>query len=234
MTDPAADRMPMTTPEAAAERMPMPLGEALYTLRAIRRFRPESVPDAELRLILEAATRAPSCGNSQGWRFVAVRDRAQIEAFAPLYLEAWWAKRADIGIRSVGDFPAGHRVMPHAHRLAEGFAAVPAMVLLCATERGPDAATCVVPAAQNLLLAARALGIGGTITTLHPVVEERVHALFGIPGEAQLVYCIPLGYPATAFGTVRRRPLGEVVADERWDAAAPWAAESSHRPSEFG
>ncbi len=214
---------PATTPGDAAERLPMPLGEALYTLRAIRRFRPEPLPDAELRAILEAATRAPSCGNSQGWRFVAVRERAQIEAFSPLYLEAWWAKRAEVGIRSVADFPAGHRVMPQAHRLAEGFAAVPAMVLLCATERGPDAASCVVPAAQNLLLAARALGIGGTITTLHPVIEDRVHALFGIPAEAQLVYCIPLGYPDAAFGAVRRRPLDEVVAEGRWDAPAPWA-----------
>ena len=216
-----------TSPEDAAERLPMPLGEALYTLRAIRRFRPEPLPDAELRTILEAATRAPSCGNSQGWRFVVVRERAQIEAFAPLYLEAWWAKRAEVGIRSVEDFPAGHRVMPLAHQLAEGFAAVPAMVLLCATERGPDAASCVVPAAQNLLLAARALGIGGTITTLHPVIEERLHALFGIPAEAQLVYCIPLGYPDTAFGTVRRHPLDNVVAEERWDAPAAWAAEPS-------
>jgi nitroreductase len=215
---------PATSPEDAAERLPMPLGEALYTLRAIRRFRPEPLPDAALHTILEAATRAPSCGNSQGWRFVVVRDRAQIEAFAPLYLEAWWAKRAEVDIHSVADFPAGHRVMPQAHRLAEGFAAVPTMVLLCATARGPDAASCVVPAAQNLLLAARALGVGGTITTLHSVIEERVHALFGIPAEAQLVYCIPLGYPLAPFGTVRRRPLAEVVAEERWEAPAGWAA----------
>ncbi len=220
------ERAPMSsTPadETAAARMPMPLGEALYTLRAIRRFRPDPLPGDALRAILEAATRAPSCGNSQGWRFIAVRERAQIEAFARLYLEAWWAKRGEVGIRSVEDFPAGHRVMPHAHRLAEDFATVPAMVLLCATERGLDAATCVIPAAQNLLLAARGLGIGGTITTLHPVVEERVHALFDIPPQAQVVYCIPLGYPATPFGTVRRRPLAEVVAEERWGTRAPWA-----------
>ncbi|NIR61349.1 MAG: nitroreductase, partial [Gammaproteobacteria bacterium] len=91
------------------------------------------------------------------------------------------------------------------------------MVLLCATARGPDAANCVIPAAQNLLLAARARGIGGTITTLHSVVEERVHSLFGIPAEAQLVYCMPLGYPSASFGPQRRRPLAEVVAEGRWD-----------------
>ena len=223
---PADERSP-TSAESAAARMPVPLGEALYTLRAIRRFRPEPLADEDLRTILEAATRAPSCGNSQGWRFVVVRDRARIGAFAPLYQEAWWAKRREVGIHSVEDFPAGHRVMPRAHDLAEHFTEVPALVLLCATERGPDAATCVVPAAQNLLLAARGLGIGGTITTLHPVVEERVHDLFGVPPEAQVVYCIPLGYPATPFGAVRRRPLGEVVAEERWDARARWAEDAA-------
>ena len=212
-----------TSPEDAATLLPIPLGEAIYTLRAIRRFRPNPLPDSELRTILEAATRAPSCGNSQGWRFVVVRDRTQIAAFAPLYLEAWWAKRAEVGIRTVADFPAGHPVMPHAHQLAEGFATVPAMVLLCSTERGLGAANCIVPAAQNLLLAARALGIGGTITTLHPVIEERTHELFGIPEAAQIVYCIPLGYPATPFGTVRRHPLTKVVAEGRWDTTAAWA-----------
>ncbi len=228
-TTPADERAPIS-PGRAAARMPLPLGEAIHTLRAIRRFRPDPLPDEAVRTMLEAATRAPSCGNSQGWRFIAVRERERIEALAPLYREAWWAKRAEAGIASVEDFPAGHRVMPRAHELAERFAEVPAVVLLCATERGPDAATCVVPAAQNLLLAARGLGIGGTITTLHPVVEERVHELFGIPPEAQIVYCIPLGYPATPFGPVRRRPLAEVVAEERWDARAPWAEETAGSP----
>ncbi len=230
MSSTPADETAPTSPGSAAARLPMPLGEALYTLRAIRRFRPEPLAGGVLRAILEAATRAPSCGNSQGWRFIVVRDRAQMETFARLYREAWWAKRAEVGIRSVEDFPPGHRVMPRAHQLAEQFAEVPAMVLLCATDRGPDAAACVVPAAQNLLLAARGLGVGGTITTLHPLVEERVHALFGIPAEAQVVYCIPLGYPATPFGAVRRRPLAEVVAEGRWDAPAAWAEAGARGP----
>ncbi len=96
------------------------------------------------------------------------------------------------------------------------------MVLVCATARGPAAADNVIPAAQNLLLAARGLGIGGTITTLHPTVEERVHALFGIPDKAQVVYCIPLGYPRGKFGPTTRKPLGEVSAIDRWDTPTGW------------
>jgi nitroreductase len=69
---------------------------------------------------------------------------------------------------------------------------------------------------QNLLLAGRALGIGGTITTLHPVVDERMKTMFGMPSGAQIVYCVPLGYPKGKFGEVTRKPLNEVVSGERW------------------
>jgi nitroreductase len=85
------------------------------------------------------------------------------------------------------------------------------------------AATSVIPAVENLLLAGRALGVGGTITTLHAVVEERVHRLLNIPDTAQVVYCIPLGYPRGRFGPTTRKPLAEVSASDRWDGPAPWA-----------
>ncbi len=75
----------------------------------------------------------------------------------------------------------------------------------------------VIPSVQNLLLAARALGIGGTITTIHRQVEERVHRLLGIPETAQVVYCIPLGYPRGNFGPTQRKALPEVCSYDRWD-----------------
>ena len=74
----------------------------------------------------------------------------------------------------------------------------------------------VIPSVQNLLLAARALGIGGTITTLHAVVDERAKELLGIPGEIQIVYAVPLGYPQGNFGPVTRKPLSEVASIDRW------------------
>ena len=92
--------------------------------------------------------------------------------------------------------------MRSAMRLANEIGDAPVMVLLCATAKGPQAAGSVIPAAQNMLLAARAFGIGGTIATLHAVVEERVHELFGIPDTAQVVYCMPFGYPRGNFGPV--------------------------------
>ena len=77
-------------------------------------------------------------------------------------------------------------------RLANEIGRAPVIVLVCATSKGQGAMASVIPSVQNLLLAARALGIGGTITTLHQQVEERVHRLLGIPETAQVVYCIPL------------------------------------------
>ncbi len=201
------------------ERLAMPLGEAIYTLRAIRRFRPDPIPEADLRTILDAAIHAPNGGNAQPWRFLIVRDPALREKFAALYREAWWAKRRDQGIHGPEDIPPGDRVARSAMRLADEIGIAPVVVLVCATARGAGAMGSVIPAVENLLLAARALGIGGTITTLHPTVEERVHVLFGIPATAQIVYCLPLGYPRGRFGPTTRKPLEEVCAVDQWDKA---------------
>ena len=106
-------------------------------------------------------------------------------------------------------------------RLADRIGEAPVIVLLCATAKGAGPTGSVIPAAQNLLLAARALGIGGTITTLHPQVEERVCALFRIPETAQIVYCLPLGYPRGRFGPAQRKPLSEVCSSDLWGSAFP-------------
>src|SRR3954466_4133371 len=76
-------------------RLSMPLGEAMFTQRSIRRFRPDPVPVEDIRLIIEAAVRAPNGGNMQPGRFLVVNDAAAIKEFGPLYREAWWAKRND-------------------------------------------------------------------------------------------------------------------------------------------
>ncbi len=200
----------------AESQLSMSVGEAIFTQRAIRRFKPDPIPDEHLRQILEAATRAPSGGNRQPWHFVVVRDPDLRAQFAPLYHEAWWAKRKDEGIGGPEDIPADDRWLQPAMRLAEQIGQAPVLVLVCATSKSPGAVGSVIPAVQNLLLAARALDIGGTITTLHPQVEERVHALFHIPRTVQIVYCLPLGYPRGRFGPAQRRPLSEVCSYERW------------------
>ena len=204
-----------------SSRLSMTLGEAIFTQRAIRRIKPDPVPDTDLRDVLEAAIRAPSGGNSQPWHFLVVKDNSLRTQLGELYYEAWWAKRKDEGIMGPEDIPIGKNPARSAMRLASEIGQAPIIVLICATRKGGNVAGSVIPAAQNLLLAARSLGIGGTITTLHAQVEERVHRLLKIPETAQVVYCIPLGYPRGRFGPASRKPLGEVCSYNYWGSGLP-------------
>ena len=205
---------------STADRLSMPLGEAIFSLRAMRKLKPDPIADDVLHDILEATIRAPNGGNQQPWHYIVVKDAAQRAELATLYHEAWWAKRRDQGFHSREDMPRSHHA---AMQLADEIGQVPVVILVCAMARGPQAMGSVIPSVQNMLLAARAIGIGGTITTLHPDVETRVHALFGIPDTAQVVYCIPLGYPRGNFGPNVRKPLAEVCSYNSWGTAPPWA-----------
>ena len=197
-------------------RLSMPLGEAMFSLRAIRRLKVDAIPDRDIRDILEAAIRAPSGSNRQPWHFVVVRDPGLRVELGKLYKEAWWANRSNSGVRGPEDIPPEDRISQMAMRLADEIGQAPVIVLICATAKGPRPMASVIPATQNLLLAARALGIGGTITGLHPQVEERVHRLLGIPEKAQVVYCVPMGYPRGRFGPTNRKPLDEVCSGDQW------------------
>lgn len=205
-----------------SDRLAMPLGEAIFTQRAIRRLRPDPIPEADLALILEAAVKAPSGGNTQPTRFLLLTDRARIKEFGALYHEAWWAKRRDFeGWTKPEDIPPGKSVSQSARRLADEIGEAPAIVFVLGARHGP--ANSVIPAAQNLMLAARALGIGSVPTTLHPQVMERFHEMFAIPDDIQFHFCIPLGYPRGKFGPTTRRPATEVTHFNTWATPVPWA-----------
>jgi nitroreductase len=205
-------------------RLSMPLGEAIFTQRSIRRFRPDPIPVGDLRLLLEAAVRAPNGGNRQIGRFLVVTDRARLQEFGRLYREAWWAKRRDEqGWTRPDDIPPDAANYRAAMALADHMAEVPCVVFALAAP--PGWANSVLPACQNLMLAARALGIGSVPTTLHPSVMDRFHAMFAIPPELTFHFCIPLGYPAEGvrFGGSRRRPIAETACLDRWGTPVPWA-----------
>jgi nitroreductase len=196
----------------------MPLGEAMFTQRAIRRFRPDRIPVADLELIIEAAVKAPNGGNRQLTRFLVVDDPALMEKFGPIYREAWWAKRREMGETSVEDMSDLYR---SATRLADEMDAVPCVVFALALDNG--AASSVVPAVQNLMLAARALGIGTVPTTLHSSVMSQFRALFGVPEDVAFHLCIPMGYPRGNFGPTTRQPTSETTFHGRWGTPPPWA-----------
>jgi len=204
------------------------------TQRALRRFRPDPVPDDAIRRVLATATRAPSARGAEPWFFVVVRDAATRAAIADHYRRAWETGErftaATDADRDVRERPHYARMMRAARELAMDLAAVPVLILCCLDHRqlGPIAApggellapvaayASILPAVQNLLLAARALGLGTTLTTLHRGFEGPLRTLLDIPAAVEVVALVPLGYPRDRFGPTRRKPVAEVAFADRW------------------
>jgi nitroreductase len=205
-----------------SERLTMPIGQAILTQRSVRKFKPDPIPFDVLHVLFEAAVRAPNGGNHQAGRFLLVTDRSRIHEFAKLYHEAWWAKRRDEkrGWSTREDIPSTEKSYRAAAELADTIGGVPAIVF--AFTVGPGGANSVIPACQNLMLAAHALGVGSIPTTLHPQVMDRFNKMFGIPHDHTFHFCIPLGYPAVPYGLSKRRPTSETVYLDRWGGKIPW------------
>lgn len=214
----------------------MDLLDGLATTRAIRRYRPDPVPEGDLASILWHATRAPSGSNRQPTRFLVLRD-GPVAAEAKALIgrgarAAWDTKRESDGYdRGTGADPDSPkaRTARAMQAYVDGFEDVPVVVLACAHPRrgapGLQLGASVYPACQNLLLAARALGYGGTMMMWHLLVEDELRRLLGIPPEVILAATITLGVPAGRHGPVRRLPVGEVVYEGTWGTPATWAAD---------
>ncbi|MDP6566983.1 MAG: nitroreductase family protein [Alphaproteobacteria bacterium] len=200
----------------------MPIGEAMFSQRAIRRLDPDRpVSDAQLEIMLNAASKAPSGANAQPARYLVIRDRDTIGAFGKLYFEAWWAKRRDAyGWTGKADMPEGS-VYRLPALLADEMVNAPVVILVYSEPSGVAAAS-TFPGVQNLLLAARALGLGSVLTTLHPEVMDRVNAMFGVPEEMVFHCCVPIGYPRGRFGPTSRLPTSETTFWDRWGQSPPW------------
>jgi nitroreductase len=196
-------------------RLSMPVGEAMFTQRSVRKFKPDPIAIEDIHLIIDAASKVA--------RFVVLTDRKKIrDEFGPLYYEAWWAKRRDEGHTwtSLEQIPAEEKNHRAAAQLANEMKDTPAVVFALAVNNGP--ANSVIPACQNLMLAARTLGIGSLPTTLHPTVMDRFRAMFKIPADAAFHFCIPLGYPRGSFGPNVRKPTSETTYLNDWGSPVPW------------
>ena len=209
--------------------------EGMATTRAIRRIRPDPVPDDDLATMLWHATRAPSGSNRQPARFVVLSDgpvATEAKALLGRAFRAAWAEKAEAdgyaaGSGGAADSPKARQARAMA-AFVEGFEEIPVVVLACVIRwRAPHLTEggSVYPACQNLLLAARALGYGGVMTMWHGLVEDDLRALLGLPEGVAIAATIPLGRPEGSHGPVRRRPLGELVFEDHWEGPAPWAVD---------
>jgi nitroreductase len=193
----------------------MDVFEAINTTRAMRRLdASRTVSDADLRTILEAATKAPSGGNRQSLRWIVVTDPEVKRRLGEVYRRC--ASRL---LEGEADSPLARS----SWHLVDHFGEAPALLVAC-TEGSQRRPASVFGAVQNLMLAARALGLGTTLTTAHLEDEQAVKEILGIPDDA-VTYCIvPVGHPTGRWGEARRKPVDEVAYRDRW--GEPFAAQS--------
>jgi nitroreductase len=221
--------------------------EAIRSARAIRRLRPDPVPEVLIGRVLDAAIRAPSAGNAQNWAFVVVRDPATRRALGAIYRKASdiaaaiYAARGRPPHLSERQFA---RILGAGGHLWEHLGEAPVLLIVCGEppvvpprEALPAAVAAryreelayverirgasIYPAVQNIILACRALGLGTVITTNHIRCENEVKALLGIPDGVATYALMPIGWPLDPFGPLRRRPVAEVAYAERWGGGWP-------------
>jgi nitroreductase len=158
----------------------------------------------------------------QRWRFLVVRDRKVKEAVGALYKRAWdeqVAPRYRSGEPAPGTSPERfERMLAAAEYLAAHIHEAPVWIVPCLEGGTPTrtSGSSIYPAVQNMLLAARALGLGATLTTLYLQFEKEAEAALGLPPGVHSYALLPIGYPMGRFGPVRRVPLADVVFEDRW------------------
>jgi nitroreductase len=198
------------------------LFEIIRTTRSMRRLRPDPVPPALIRQILKAGICAPSGGNMQRWRFLVVRDAA-IKATVGAYYKRAWDEQ--VGPRYRAGVPAPGmsrerflRLLAAAEHLAAHIHEAPVWIVPCLAGAAASrtSGSSIYPAVQNMLLAARAVGLGATLTTLHLAFEKEVEATLGLPLDVHSYAILPIGYPQGRFGPVRRAALAEVIYEDFW------------------
>jgi nitroreductase len=199
----------------------MDVFEAIATTRAMRRLdatRP--VSDADVLKVVEAATKAPTGGNSQPVRWMVVRDPDKRRRLGEIY-QACWAPVHDLYAAQADGSPAVARMLRSADHLGEHMGDAPVILLPCSRGQVGQAEASVFPAVQNLFLAARALGLGTTLTTVHRLQEGEVRAVLGIPDDVTTWAMIPMGYPTGRWGEAPRRPVAEVAYWDTWKEPPP-------------
>ena len=222
--------------EAVSDRLSMSLVEAMETQRAVRRVLPHPVDDAIILRCIELALKAPTGSNGQNWQVVVVKDPAVKARFAARYRQAWRIYGA-AGERAVRDDEAMRKVLSAVRWQVEHFEEIPVIVVPClelkarGTGHVPlvpkppilESSTygSIYPSVQNLLLAARAMGLGASLITLPLWSTTSARRILGLPWTVHPVCMVPMGWPRGRYGPTTRRPVGEVVHLDRYGSPFP-------------
>ena len=221
---------PTDDPAEIERRLGMPLVDAVTTQRAVRRVRPDPVDLGIVRRCIELALEAPTGSNGQNWEFVIVTERAAKQRFQAQYRRAWSLYgRASEKVRV--DDPQTARIMRSVKWQVDHFVDIPVLVVACLRGGGkvpyvpmPAVAASshygsIYPSVQNLLLAARAVGLGASLITLPLWSTTVARRILGLPLSVEPCCMVPLGWPLGRYGPKARRPVDEVVHLERYGTA---------------
>jgi nitroreductase len=204
----------------------MDIYEALYTTRAMRRVKTDPIPESAQARILDAAIRAPSGGNSQSWRFLLVDDPELKAALGPLYrdsLEQLWKTLYASRIAAMEadpDSPVSRqmaKIVKSSAWLGEHFEEVP-LFMFGFAQNDPSGGS-IFPAVWSAQLAARAEGIGSSLTSVLGVFHDaEVKELLGVPADKGWMQacCVSFGYPLGRWGVAPRRPAHQVAYRNGW------------------
>jgi nitroreductase len=223
------------------------LFDAMYSARALRRLKPDPVPQEIITRILDAAIRAPSAGNAQNWAFIVVRDAEQRRRLGMIYRKA--SDIASEVYKARGRPPhmsdeQYRRFLTSGAYLWDHMGDAPVLLVPCLHDRPPPPretlppsvqaiyagelayekrirGASIYPAVQNIILACRAFGLGTVITTNHIRCEDEVKELLRLPSDVSTYALMPIGYPQGKFGPLARRPVAEVAHADRWGTAWP-------------
>ena len=219
------------------------LFDIMYSLRSMRRLKPDPVPDELVWKVLDAAIRAPSGGNTQPWRFLVIRA-ADTKRFIQERYRRGWDRYVQANLKAAAEAAvpmteaeaaARAKMIGAATHLADHLHEAPVLLVVCMQPRKMDLPpdpesqppspaalyASIFPAVQNILLACRAHGLGATLTTLHLLYERAIKTRLGIPDDIETVALIPIGWPIGRFGPTTRAPIETVTYWDRWGTIRP-------------
>lgn len=195
----------------------------MYSARALRRFKPDPVPDDVLFQLLDAAIRAPSGQNAQDWRFILVRDREHKRKMQDWAEIPWRRYRARFAsAEQIDTLPRSQRLsLRSVEHLVHHLGETPVIIVVLGLKgRHSTPGGSTFPAVQNLLLAARGMGLSGSVFNFPLSREDALRDMLGIPDNNEVYCVVPLGYPTDRHGPLGRKPVRQVVYDgrfgERW------------------
>jgi len=202
--------------------------EIIYSLRSMRRLKKDPVPIGMIEKILDAGIQAPSGINSQPWAFVVITDPEKKKFFGERY-DFWLKNRFGDGLLEPDTSTKYGRTIRSALYLSEHMHEAPVILMVLGKRdwpfnvkeqdrvgKAPPSYGSIYPCVQNILLAARALGLGASLTTMHQMFEDEIHEYYKIPTDHGLVATIPIGFPSGKFGPVSREPLETKIHFEEW------------------